>query len=406
MHRRPSASKTSRPGGSAAAPAVAGHRPLLLAVALATGFAPLAAWPQPTGAQAIVGAASLSQQGNRLVVTTQNGAARLLLDQLAELLGSRGNEYLLRAARHDQHLDQPRGRPGPQRHLRHAGVQRPARAGEPGRHHGGRGRGGGHRGFHGVDAAHERRGCAGRADAVRRQRRRPAAGGWPGAGPQRRRGADRAERAGRCHRPGAEPGRRHGAGRGPEGRGHRPRTGRHRVPGAGPHRPGRQPGHAEGRRGRACSPARSSTAAWCRRRPSPSKAAAWCSRRSTRRWWPARCRRKALAGAGGSVDVLGDKVGVLAGATIETSNSKGGGQIRVGGDYQGGNPLVANAQVTYVDGNAQIGGERHGQRQRRQGDRVGRPHHAHARHHPGQCRSERRRWRLRRDLGQAVPGRT
>ena len=58
----------------AASPAVAGFQPLVLAVAVAACFGSTAALAQPTGAQAIHGAASLSQQGNRLVVTTQNGA--------------------------------------------------------------------------------------------------------------------------------------------------------------------------------------------------------------------------------------------------------------------------------------------------------------------------------------------
>lgn len=57
----------------ASAPAAAGHRPLLLAAALSGCFAaPVLA--QPTGAQAVHGSAALMQQGNKLVVTTQNGA--------------------------------------------------------------------------------------------------------------------------------------------------------------------------------------------------------------------------------------------------------------------------------------------------------------------------------------------
>src|SRR4051812_15362347 len=56
-------------------PAVAGHRPLLLAVAVAACFcAPVTLRAQPAGAQAIHGAAALTQQGNKLVVTTNNGA--------------------------------------------------------------------------------------------------------------------------------------------------------------------------------------------------------------------------------------------------------------------------------------------------------------------------------------------
>ena len=59
----------------ASAPAVAGHQPLALALALAACFATLpAALAQPAGAQAIHGSATLSQNGSRLTVTTQNGA--------------------------------------------------------------------------------------------------------------------------------------------------------------------------------------------------------------------------------------------------------------------------------------------------------------------------------------------
>jgi hypothetical protein len=54
------------------------------------------------------------------------------------------------------------------------------------------------------------------------------------------------------------------------------------------------------------------------------------------------------------VDVLGRTVGVMAGATIDTSNTASGGQIRVGGDYKGGNADVPNAQVTYVAPDAQL----------------------------------------------------
>ena len=65
----------TRDSRAAATPAVAGHQPLLLAVAVAACFSvPLASRAQPAGAQAIHGAAALAQQGNKLVVTTQNGA--------------------------------------------------------------------------------------------------------------------------------------------------------------------------------------------------------------------------------------------------------------------------------------------------------------------------------------------
>ncbi len=59
---------------AAASPAVAGHRPLALALALAACFAAAPLRAQPTGAQAIHGAATLSRNGANLTVTTQNGA--------------------------------------------------------------------------------------------------------------------------------------------------------------------------------------------------------------------------------------------------------------------------------------------------------------------------------------------
>ena len=63
---------TRRP---AASPAVAGHQPLAIALALAACFAAVGpARAQPSGAQAVVGSATLSQDGSRLTVTTQNGA--------------------------------------------------------------------------------------------------------------------------------------------------------------------------------------------------------------------------------------------------------------------------------------------------------------------------------------------
>jgi filamentous hemagglutinin family protein len=65
---------------------------------------------------------------------------------------------------------------------------------------------------------------------------------------------------------------------------------------------------------------------------------------------------KAAAGGGrgGQVDVLGHRVGLLAGASIDASAANGGGQVRIGGDYQGANADVPNAAFTYVDAAATI----------------------------------------------------
>src|SRR3954466_3139472 len=60
---------------TAGTPAVAGFRPAGVAVALAAAFVGShQALAQPAGAQVIQGQASFAQQGNSLVVTTQNGA--------------------------------------------------------------------------------------------------------------------------------------------------------------------------------------------------------------------------------------------------------------------------------------------------------------------------------------------
>ncbi len=58
-------------------------------------------------------------------------------------------------------------------------------------------------------------------------------------------------------------------------------------------------------------------------------------------------RQQATGGVGGSVDLLGRKV-VLDGGTVDASGENGGGSIRVGGDFHGGNPAVANADTVTV----------------------------------------------------------
>lgn len=65
-------------------------------------------------------------------------------------------------------------------------------------------------------------------------------------------------------------------------------------------------------------------------------------------------RASAADGRGGRVDVLGERVGLLAGARVDASGANGGGQVRVGGDYQGANAAVPNARRTFVDAQARI----------------------------------------------------
>ena len=57
---------------------------------------------------------------------------------------------------------------------------------------------------------------------------------------------------------------------------------------------------------------------------------------------------KGSAGAGGQVDALGVRVGVIGHGVIDASGDAGGGSVRVGGDYQGRNAEVQNAERTYV----------------------------------------------------------
>lgn len=56
--------------------------------------------------------------------------------------------------------------------------------------------------------------------------------------------------------------------------------------------------------------------------------------------------------AGGTVNILGEKVGLF-GANINASGTDGGGTVRVGGGFQGMEP-VPNAQVTYVSPDSTI----------------------------------------------------
>ena len=62
----------------------------------------------------------------------------------------------------------------------------------------------------------------------------------------------------------------------------------------------------------------------------------------------------ATGSVGGSVDVLGDRVAVTDQALIDVSGQDGGGSVRVGGDYQGKNADVQNANFVYFGPQASI----------------------------------------------------
>lgn len=59
-------------------------------------------------------------------------------------------------------------------------------------------------------------------------------------------------------------------------------------------------------------------------------------------------------GKGGDIALLGDRVAIESGTTIDASGATGGGQILVGGDYQGKNAGVQNADRLFVGAGAEL----------------------------------------------------
>ena len=62
----------------------------------------------------------------------------------------------------------------------------------------------------------------------------------------------------------------------------------------------------------------------------------------------------ATGSKGGNIEVLGNRVAVMDQASLDASGTNGGGQVLVGGDYQGKNPDVQNASMTYFGADASI----------------------------------------------------
>jgi filamentous hemagglutinin family protein len=60
------------------------------------------------------------------------------------------------------------------------------------------------------------------------------------------------------------------------------------------------------------------------------------------------------AGSGGEVRLLGERVGLVGEGTVDVSGERGGGAALIGGDRQGANAVVRNAQMTYVGEGASI----------------------------------------------------
>ena len=59
-------------------------------------------------------------------------------------------------------------------------------------------------------------------------------------------------------------------------------------------------------------------------------------------------------GRGGEISLLGERVGLMGDAQVNASGSAGGGIVLIGGDYQGKNSAVSNAQQTYIAPEAQV----------------------------------------------------
>lgn len=62
----------------------------------------------------------------------------------------------------------------------------------------------------------------------------------------------------------------------------------------------------------------------------------------------------ASAGQGGTIQLLGNEVGLLNQASVQANGSTGGGTVLVGGDWQGANPNIANARAVYMAPEATI----------------------------------------------------
>ncbi len=65
-------------------------------------------------------------------------------------------------------------------------------------------------------------------------------------------------------------------------------------------------------------------------------------------------RGDATGARGGTVEVLGDHVGLFDGAIVDVSGDAGGGTALIGGGLHGQDPAVGNAERTYVDQGAVI----------------------------------------------------
>ncbi|MCF6281081.1 MAG: filamentous hemagglutinin N-terminal domain-containing protein [Candidatus Polarisedimenticolaceae bacterium] len=59
-------------------------------------------------------------------------------------------------------------------------------------------------------------------------------------------------------------------------------------------------------------------------------------------------------GEGGTIHILGDQVGLFDNSSVDASGDLGGGEVLIGGDYQGNNADIKNAKGTYISANSRI----------------------------------------------------
>jgi len=64
--------------------------------------------------------------------------------------------------------------------------------------------------------------------------------------------------------------------------------------------------------------------------------------------------RSETNGQGGTVKVLGDNVGLFDHSIVDASGASGGGEVLIGGDQEGKNPLIPNAEFIYLSEESQV----------------------------------------------------
>src|SRR5690606_9892038 len=59
-------------------------------------------------------------------------------------------------------------------------------------------------------------------------------------------------------------------------------------------------------------------------------------------------------GKGGDIKILGNRVGIFDQSNVSASGANGGGEILLGGDQTGANPLVRNSEFVFLDSNVHV----------------------------------------------------